>query len=479
MVDLRTDTAADVVAVIRRREVSSREVLAAQVERIERWNPVVNAVVALDLERAMQRAAAADDALVRGDAVGPLHGLPITVKDSFETEGIVTTSGAPEYRDHVPVHDADPVARLAEAGAIVFGKSNVPLLTGDWQAYNEVYGRTLNPWNTERTPGGSSGGSAVTVATGMSALELGSDLGGSIRIPAHFCGVYGHKPTHGLVPSRGHVPGPPGTMAPADLSVVGPLGRSAADLELALDALVARGFETGPGALPPAAAHAGVRPRVALALDDPFSQPAGHVRAVLERAAQLLIDAGAEVVDVPLPTLADGHDLYVELLNAVIAGELDDDTFAAYQRALHDPTSAQHERARDYVTHHRDWVRADERRHRLRARWHDEVFSRVDVVLAPCTAVTACPIDEVTPFRSRTVDVDGASRSYRHTMLAWSGYATLPGLPATAVPVGVASDGLPVGMQVIGDRWADRTCLAVAGLLGAAVGGFVPPPEPR
>lgn len=478
MVDLRTDTAADIVTAIRQRDVSSREVLAAQVDRIERWNPAVNAVVALDLERAMERAAAADDALARGEEVGPLHGLPVTVKDSFETEGIVTTSGAPEYRHHVPTRDADAVARLTEAGAIVFGKSNVPLLTGDWQAYNEVYGRTVNPWNAERTPGGSSGGSAAAVATGMSALELGSDLGGSIRIPAHFCGVYGHKSTHGLVPSRGHVPGPPGTLAPADLSVVGPLGRSARDLELALDALVARGFEIGPGAVPAAAPHAGSRPRVALAFDDPFSQPASHLRPLLERAAQLLLDAGAELVDVPLPTLADGHALYVELLNAVIAGELTDDEFAAYQRVVDDPSSPQHERARDYVTHHRDWVRADERRHRLRARWHDEVFSRVDVVLAPCAAVTACAIDEATPFRARTVQVDGEARSYRHTMLAWSGYATLPGLPATAVPVGVASDGLPVGLQVIGDRWADRTCLAVAGLLGAAVGGFVPPPDP-
>lgn len=477
MVDLRTDTASSVCAAIRRGEVSSREVLAAQIERIERWNPTVNAAVAFDLERAQDRARAADAALARGDEVGPLHGLPITVKDSFETAGIVTTSGAPEYRHHLAARDADAVAALARAGAIVFGKTNVPLLTGDWQAYNEVYGRTLNPWNTGRTPGGSSGGSAVAVATGMSTLELGSDLGGSIRIPAHFCGVHGHKPTQGLVPTRGHVPGPPGTLAPGDLSVVGPLGRSAHDLAMALDALVANGFDTGPGSLPGAPPHARTRPRVALALDDPFSRPSRSVLAVLERAARQLEDAGAEVIELPLPTLADGHDLYVQLLNAVIGAELDDDTFSGYRAALSDPTSPLHERARDYVTHHRDWVHADEQRHRLRARWHDEVFTRVDVVVAPCTAVTALPPDEHTPFRERTVTVDGDVRSYRHTMLAWSGYATLPGLPATAVPVGIADDGLPVGVQLIGDRWADRTCLAVAALLDDAVGGFVPPPE--
>jgi amidase len=245
-VDLERATAAELVADLRAGAVSSRELLDAQLAQVDRWNPTVNAVVATDLDAARRAAQEIDDGRARGAAVGPLAGLPMTVKDSFETRGLVTTSGAPELREHVPEADADAVARLREAGAIVFGKTNLPMYAGDWQTYNDVYGLTRNPWDVTRGAGGSSGGSAVAVATGMSPLELGSDIGGSIRVPAHFCGVFGHKPTQGAVPDRGHVPGPPGTMAPPDLGVTGPLGRSVADLELAMDALLACGLRDGP-----------------------------------------------------------------------------------------------------------------------------------------------------------------------------------------------------------------------------------------
>src|SRR5882724_3684932 len=237
MSDLAFASAVDLVARLRRREISSRELLDHHLERIARLNPKLNAVVTLDAERARARAAEADAALSRDDARGALLGLPMTVKDTFETAGVCTTAGSPTLADHVPKTDATAVARLKSAGANVFGKTNTPLFAGDAQTYNEVFGTTHNPWDAAHSPGGSSGGSAAAVAAGLTPLELGSDIGGSIRNPAHYCGVYGHKPTHGIIPMRGHVPGPPGALSEVDLGVGGPLARSADDLELALDVL--------------------------------------------------------------------------------------------------------------------------------------------------------------------------------------------------------------------------------------------------
>src|SRR5690606_37586313 len=200
-------------------------------------NPALNAIVATDIEAARERARAADAALAAGESWGPLHGVPITIKDTFEVAGMPTTAGAKELRDHRPSSNAVAVQRLLDAGAIVFGKTNVPLYAGDLQTYNEVYGSTSNPWDLHRTPGGSSGGAAAALAAGLTALELGSDIGGSIRTPSHFCGVCGLKPSYGIIPSRGHIPGPPGTLSEADISVTGPMARSVDDLELALDIL--------------------------------------------------------------------------------------------------------------------------------------------------------------------------------------------------------------------------------------------------
>ena len=232
--DVGTRTATDLTRALRRRELSSRELLQAYRTRTDRLNPAINAVVTWD-DRAAETAAAADDAAVRGELWGPLHGLPITIKDSLETAGLRTTGGAPEWAHHVPTRDADAVARLRSAGAIVIGKTNLPAYAADSQTYNPLFGTTNNPWNTERAVGGSSGGSAAAVAAGLTGLDLGSDLGGSIRNPAGYCGVFGLRPSHGIIPTRGHLPGPPGSLAEVDLATVGPLARSAADLGLALD----------------------------------------------------------------------------------------------------------------------------------------------------------------------------------------------------------------------------------------------------
>ncbi len=222
--DLATATTTDLTMAIRRRELSSRELLDFLLARADLVNPALNAIVARDAERAREAAATADEQTARGNQTGPLHGLPMTVKDVWETEGLVTTSGAPELAQYVPSADALAVRRLKAAGAIIFGKTNTPLYAGDWQTYNDVYGRTSNPWDVTRTAGGSSGGAAAAIAAGLTPLELGSDIGGSIRNPSHYNGIYGLKPSWGVVPVRGHIPGPPGSLLTVDVGVGRPAG---------------------------------------------------------------------------------------------------------------------------------------------------------------------------------------------------------------------------------------------------------------
>src|SRR3954454_7865991 len=235
MTELHELSAIDLAAAIARRDVSSREALAHFVARVDRLDGPVNSVVTRDLDAAYAAADAADAMTARGESAGALHGVPMTVKDSFSTAGLRTTSGAPELSEHVPDHDAAPVAALRGAGAVVWGQTNLPIYAGDMQSYNEVFGTTSNPWDVERTPGGSSGGSAAALAARFTPIEVGSDIGGSIRLPSHMSGVYGHKPSYGIVPAHGQIPGPPGTLTQADIAVAGPMARTAADLSLALD----------------------------------------------------------------------------------------------------------------------------------------------------------------------------------------------------------------------------------------------------
>jgi amidase len=456
VVDLDVVTASELVAQLASGAVSSRELLDAHLERVEQRNPALNAVVALDVEGARAQAAAADAARAAGGALGPLHGLPMTIKDSFETEGLLTTSGAPELAGHVPDRDADAVARLKAAGAIVFGKTNLPLYAGDWQCDNDVYGRTRNPWDLDRTPGGSSGGAAAAVAAGLSTLELGSDIGGSTRVPAHCCGVFGHKPTWSAVPHRGHIPGPPGSLAPADLGVMGPMGRSVADLELALGVLVGDDLAGIPGARLPAASPrvgslAGCR--VGVWLDDPALPTGREVLGVLHPLVDALADAGA-VIDErarPATSLAETTRLYEDLLMAVIAAGFPEHVLAAMRAAVagaaEGDDSPALRTARAATQTHRSWQGAGERRARVVAEW-DEVFATVDVVLAPISPVPAFPHDD-RPFGQRDLDIDGRRAPYTSN-LVWPGVATLPLLPATAVPAGRTPGGLPVGVQVIG-----------------------------
>src|SRR5215210_1470587 len=323
--------ATELVALLAQREISSRELIEIYLGRIERLNPVLNAVVTLDAERALADADAADRAIARGQPRGPLHGLPITVKDCLATAGLRTTAGARELADYVPARDADAVGRLRAAGAIIFGKSNLPAFAGDAQSYNDLFGTTNNPWDVRRTPGGSSGGSAAAIAAGLSGLELGSDLGGSLRIPAHFCGVYTLKPTYGVVPLHGHIPPPPGTMVDMDVGAIGPLARSASDLDLALSVIAGPDTEREVAwrlELPPPRGKSLADYRIAVWLDDPYCTVDREITAVHDHLITELRGAGATVEEraPPIP-LADGHDVAQRLIQGAMSGWLPDEMF--------------------------------------------------------------------------------------------------------------------------------------------------------
>jgi amidase len=426
-VDLDIATAAEIADGLRARSIASVEVLDHLTARTDRLNPGINAVVALDLERAYATAKAADSASARGELTGPLHGLPMTVKDVWETEGLVTTAGAQELKDYVPTTDALAVGRIKAAGGIIFGKTNTPLYAGDFQTFNDVYGLTSNPWDLSRTAGGSSGGSAAAVAAGLTPLELGSDIGGSVRNPAHYNGVYGLKPSWGVVPSRGHIPGPPGTLIETDVNANGPLARSIDDLGLALDVIAgpvpedAVGWRLVLDEGPPVKDLRSLR--VATVFDEggDVVPVAHHVRSNLDAFVARIAEEGAHVDQVALPVpLADG------------------------------------------------------RRQSQRAAWAS-LFERYDVVLAPVMPTAAFPHDIERPITERTVDVDGVTVSHIVAM-AWCGAIGSVLLPVVTLPTGLTPEGLPVGIQVIGPFLSDRRLLRLAGLLDACGPGFTPPP---
>lgn len=483
MTDLAFAPATDLVRRLRAHEVTSRDLVERYLDRIARLNPALNAVVTLDADGARRQADAADAALAKGQLPGPLHGLPMTIKDTFETTGMRTTAGATELSDHVPSTDAVAVARLRAAGAVIMGKTNVPLYAGDAQSYNAVFGTTNNPWDHGRTPGGSSGGAAAALAAGLCGLELGSDIGGSIRHPSNWCGTYGHKPTWGVVPVRGHIPGPPGTLSHYDLSVVGPMGRSAGDLALALDVVAGPDADDAVGwrlALPPPRRGALREYRVAAWLDDPAFPVDAEVRSVLEQTVAALRRVGVTVDDRARPdlSLTDALDVYLRLLSPLMLGGAPDDIWegiVGHASQVTTPITAFDRMAKTATIRHRDWLRADEARAKLRARWA-AFFHQWDVLLCPVDPVPAIPHDQSEPLALRTLRVNGEQRSYLD-VLAWVGaIGNLCLLPATVAPVGRTAAGLPVGIQIVGPYLEDRTTIDVAERLAEVVGGFTPPP---
>jgi amidase len=476
-------TAGDLVKAIAGRQVSSRELVDSAISRIEALDPKINAVVVRDFDRARIAADAADAALASGEQ-RPLLGLPMTVKEQFNVAGLPTTWGDPKFKDWRPDADALAVQRLKAAGAIIIGKTNVPpLRLSDWQSYNEVYGTTNNPWDLTRTPGGSSGGAAAALAAGFVPLEFGSDIGGSLRAPAHYCGVFSHKPSLDLVPQRGS--GPPQTPAipvRGDLAVIGPMARSAADLALELS-VVAGPDEWMEGigyklALPPPR-HDKLADFHVLVIDEhPLCPTAASISTALDGLADRLGRTGCTILrDSPnLPELALTSRVYRELLSAVFSADLSPEARERVEAAARALSSEEQSLVasglRGTTISHPEWIRQSRIRGRLRGRWQ-ALFQEVDVVLCPPMPTTAFPHDH-SPRFTRKLDVDGNEIPY-FDQSAWAGIATLNGLPATTMPIGHDDGGLPIGMQIIGGYLNDRTTIAFAGMIEREFGGFTPP----
>lgn len=477
-------TAVQLSAALAAKKVSAVELAQDAIGRIERHDQKINAICVRDFERGLAAARAADAALARGETK-PLLGIPLTVKESYNIAGLPTTWGIPAQKDFRPAEDALSISRVKEAGGVILGKTNVPLGLGDWQSYNEIYGTTNNPFDLGRTPGGSSGGSSAALAAGYGALSLGSDIGGSLRVPAFHCGVYAHKPTFALVPSRGHTP-PPFQPLPLDrdLAVIGPMARCAADLSLLLDAIAGPDpLEAGKAyrlALP-AARHTELKNFRVLVVDtDPVMPTDKVVRGTIDELAANLAKAGAKVDrNSPLlPDFAASSRLYLRMLMSFLGASFTPEAYAGAQAAAAtlppDDSSLGAERLRGITLSHRNWLMDDGARARLRAQWR-ELFNSYDAVICPIMPTPAYPHDHSPDQEKRRVRIDGKDHVYPD-QLTWPGIATLPGLPATAIPTGLSPDGLPVGVQIVGPWLEDRTPLKLAELIEREFGGFVPPP---
>ncbi|HWX06650.1 MAG TPA: amidase [Bradyrhizobium sp.] len=477
-------TATELSAALAAKKVSAVELAQDAIGRIERHDGKINAVCVRDFERGLDAARAADAARARGETK-PLLGLPLTVKESYNVAGLPTTWGFPAQKDFVPGEDALSISRVKQAGGVILGKTNVPIGLGDWQSYNEIYGTTNNPYDLGRTPGGSSGGSSAALAAGYGPLSLGSDIGGSLRVPAFHCGVYAHKPTFALVPARGHVPPPlPPLPSGRDLSVIGPMARSAADLSLLLDVVAGPDpIDTGNAyklALPPPRHGELKNFRVLLIETDPLLPTDKTVRGAI---AQLAADLGKAGIKVErnsplLPDFAASTRLYMRMLMSLLAAGFSPEAYAGAAAAAAQlppgDISLPAERLRGIALSHRDWLTADAGRTRLRAQWR-ELFKSFDAVICPVMPTPAYPHDHSEPQEQRRISIDGKDHVYPD-QLAWPGIATLPGLPATAIPLGLSPEGLPVGVQIVGPWLEDRTPLKLAELIEREFGGFVPPP---
>ncbi len=449
------NSATELASSIRSGEFTSTDILNLYLDRIKRYNDNINAVVALDIDGARKRAEEADKALARGEIWGPLHGIPMTVKDVFEVVGMPTTSGDPKLKDYYPKANAMAVQRLIDAGAIIFGKTNVPYHAMDYQSFNKIFGTTNNPWKLSRTPGGSSGGSAAALAAGFTSLELGSDRGGSIIIPAHYTGVFGHKPTFGIVPRYGHIPPMPNTIPlklipTIPLAVVGPLSRSADDLELALKILITPEKNNGSAnkcMLSPPRRKECKDFHVAVWLTDPstIAEIDDEVLLKLQKVIIELENAGF-------------------LVNKTARPDIGIDEFNEIHGTIRDLTDMK-------LLPLPEWLIAKQKK--FQSMW-TSFFKKYDVLLAPASPTVAFPHNHEGPPSARSLEINGKLNPMSFNGV-WTRIATVSGLPATVAPIGLSDSGLPVGIQIFGDRFEDLTTISFARCLSEVVGGFEAP----
>jgi amidase len=481
MTDIAFKSATELAGMIQDKQIGCRELLDHCLDRVEKYDGDLNAIPVRDFERARTRADAADAALAKGEVWGPLHGVPMTIKESYDIEGLPTCWGLEEHANSVATKDSVTVERMKGAGVTLFGKTNVPVLLADWQSYNPVYGSTNNPWDKTRTPGGSSGGSAVALATGMSAIESGSDIGASIRNPAHYCGVFGHKPTFGIVSPRGHAL--PGVMAQADISVVGPLARSAKDLDVALDAMVG---PAGPDAncwkveLPACGKTKASEFKVAVMLTDKICAQDDVMTAQLQGAVDALAKLGMQVDDTARPDFdnAEYHATYIRLLRAATGGRTPPAIFNAMLEEAasvsDDDYSYSALQAKGTTTRHREWLTDNERRAHYREAW-DSFFQDYDLLLCPTASSTAFKHDQKGDRKDRVIPINGKPESILDQMF-WAGISGVAYLPSTVAPAGVCANGLPCGLQIVAPHGHDKRSIAFAAMMERELGGFTPPP---
>jgi amidase len=476
MIPFRSATA--LAALVKQGKIGSEELLDLYLARVEKYNPRLNAVVAMDIAGARRRAKEADSALARGEVWGLLHGIPVTIMDSFDVSGLPSTWGVPELRDHRPVGNAQAVQRYVDAGAIAFGKTNVAAYLIGWATVNEVYGTTSNPWDIERSPGGPAGGAAAALAAGLTALEIGVDFGGGLRNIAHYCGMYGHKPTFGITNADGHTM--PGLSNKPDLAVTGPLARSPDDLELALSLISGPEPEDAPAwhlKLPRPRTTKTSDLRVAVMREDSNFPVDTEVQDRIQAVADFFVKNGAKVSDRARPAFdsAAAFRIFGGLLMAGLTRRRNDEAFwnrLGHLRARFMTTDTDG-KAVEKVFTHADWLELDAARESLRRAWK-AFFADWDVLLCPAAPTVAVPHDPKHAWHERKVVVKGRPTSPADPTF-WGAFTTVAYLPSTVAPAGLAKSGLPVGVQIIGPDYGDLMCIEVARQLERGFYGFVAP----
>ncbi len=450
-------------AAFRVSETTAREALEACLERVAALNASVNAIVHLEAAGARRKADRCDLEKRAGRKVGPLHGIPVTVKECFDWAGRPTTWGDPGREEHIADRDSAIVERLRKAGAIIIGKTNIPAYLGDWETSNPLHGTTRNPHDTERSAGGSSGGAAAAVATGMSYADIGSDLGGSIRLPAHYCGVFGLKPTWGLVPMLGH--SPRGESREPDIGVAGPITRSARDAAMILQVLSGPADPGSPWGirLPPADPRPLRDLRIAVILADERCPVDGAYLDRLERFSATLARAGATVEPGARPDVDLARQ--TEIMNLLVRAEtstrpaLSSSRPHGSGRRTGCGNGHAELNARGANLPHRAWLELHEERLLIGREW-SRFFREYDLLACPAGVCTAPPLEMVEDVTMRTVPVNGRRRPVLEQHF-WFGLASLPGLPAICVPLRRAAGELPAGVQLVSSRYSD---LALCGL---------------
>ena len=473
-------SARELLRMLAEREISSVELLEHFLERNDALHPQINAIVTLDIERAVASANASDQRRMANEDVGELDGLPMTIKDAIAVAGVRSTGGAIELEHHVPERDAEVVTKVRDAGAVIFGKTNLPRWSGDVQAFNEIFGTTNNPWNLDCGPGGSSGGASAAIASGLTALDIGTDIGGSVRLPAHFAGVCGHKPSFGVVSQIGYIDHVSYGLSEADVNVFGPLARTVGDLELLFDVIRGPRDEASGGwrlALPDARGTA-KELRVAAWLDDPDCPVSNAVSGVLDDAVAAMESDGISIDRSARPAVPfnDVREVGLPLISAAVSPGRTEEEQAALQKLATDSSASptMRMRARASTISHREWLLLTEKRDTNRLLWAD-FFADFDVVLAPVAFVPAFEHQHDGILYTRTLTVDGTTRPYAD-LIVWTSQFGYVYLPSTVVPVGWTDDGRPVGIQVVGPYLGDRTTLEFARYLETLLGGYRVPP---